>query len=432
MTKKWTNWARNQSSNPHNIFEPKTEAEISDIVCLGVARRLKIRPIGSGHSFSSIGLTEGFLVSMESMNRVISVDRDRLRVTVGAGITISDLNIELHKIGFALPNLGDIDTQSLAGAIATGTHGTGIKYNSISSAIVGIRIVTGDGSVMDISESKNSDLLGPAKVSLGALGIITSVTLQCVPAFNLKILEFTAKLPEIISRFKFEELSADFVEFFWFPHTELAEIKICNKTASTNTRTSKFSTFVTNEVTRNFGFSLLNQFWLQFPNTVDPMVNRVIKENVRPERIDASHNIFCSKRRVKFLEMEYSVPRECLFEAFEAVQRVIEELSFPVTFPVEVRSLSADDIPLSMASERETGFIAVHLYNRVDPKGFFKRIEHIMDQFNGRPHWGKLHSLESAQLAKLYPRWSEFTEARKALDPDGHFTNSYLERVLGY
>ncbi len=148
MTKKWTNWARNQSSNPHNIFEPKTEAEISDIVCLGVARRLKIRPIGSGHSFSSIGLTEGFLVSMESMNRIISIDRDRLRVTVGAGITISDLNIELHKIGFALPNLGDIDTQSLAGAIATGTHGTGIKYNSISSAIVGIRIVTGDGLVV--------------------------------------------------------------------------------------------------------------------------------------------------------------------------------------------------------------------------------------------------------------------------------------------
>tara|TARA_B100000902_G_scaffold85704_1_gene89944 strand:- start:1942 stop:3240 length:1299 start_codon:yes stop_codon:yes gene_type:complete len=432
LPSKWTNWARNQSSIPHNIFKPRSEAEITDIVSLGVAKRLKVRPIGNGHSFSPIGLTDGFLVSMEAMNRIISIDKEKLHVTVGAGITISDLNKELHKIGFALPNLGDIDSQSLAGAIATATHGTGIGYNSISSAIIGIRIVTGDGSVIDISESKNSGLLGPAKVSLGALGIITEVTLQCVPAFNLKILEFTAKLPEIISRFRYEELNADFVEFFWFPHTDLAEIKICNKTPCANTRANRLSTFMTDEVIRNFGFSLLNQFWLQFPGSVNRTVNSLIKESVRPERIDASHKVFCSKRRVKFLEMEYAVPRECLFEAFEKVRRVIKEHNFPVTFPVEIRTLSADNIPLSMSSERETGFIAVHLYNRSKSKDFFTKIENIMNQFNGRPHWGKLHSLESTQLAKLYPRWTEFAEAREALDPDGHFSNDYLERVLGY
>ena len=432
MPKKWTNWARNQSSYPHKLFRPKSEAEITEIVSLGVARRLKVRPIGNGHSFSSIGLTDGFLVSLESMNRITNIDREQMQVTVGAGITISDLNRELHKIGFALPNLGDIDAQSLAGAIATGTHGTGIEYNSISSAIVGMRIATGDGSVIDISESRNSEFLGPSRVSLGALGIITSVTLQCVPAFNLKIVEFTAKLPEIISRFKIEEMNADFVEFFWFPHTGLAEIKICNKTASANTRANKVSTFVTDEAIRNLGFSLLNQFWVQFPNSVNRTVNSLIKENVRPERIDASHKVFCSKRRVKFLEMEYSVPREYLFDAFGEVQRVIEGLSFPVTFPVEVRSLGADNIPLSMASERKTGFIAVHLYYRAGSKDFFTKIENIMDQFNGRPHWGKLHSLESTKLSKLYPRWTEFAEIREALDPDGHFTNPYLERVLGY
>ena len=432
MPKKWTNWARNQYSNPHKIFRPKSEAEITEIVSLGVAKRLKVRPIGNGHSFSSIGLTDGFLVSLESMNRITNIDREKLQVTVGAGITISDLNRELHKIGFALPNLGDIDTQSLAGAIATGTHGTGIEYNSISSAIIGIRIATGDGTVIEISESRNSELLGPAKVSLGALGIITSVTLQCVPAFNLRILEFTAKLPEIISRFKIEELNADFVEFFWFPHTELAEIKICNKVASANTRTNKLSSFVTDEVIRNFGFSLLNQFWLQFPNSVNQTMNNLIKENVRPVRIDASYKVFCSKRRVKFLEMEYSVPREYLFDAFDEVRRFIEGLSFPVTFPVEVRTLSADNIPLSMASERKTGFIAVHLYNRANSKDFFTKIENIMEKFNGRPHWGKLHNLDSTKLAKLYPRWTEFAETRETLDPDGHFTNPYLERVLGY
>ena len=432
MAEKWTNWARNQSSNPHNIFKPNSESEISEIISLGVAERVKVRPIGNGHSFSSIGLTDGFLVSMDSMDRIISIDREKLQVTVGAGITIADLNEELHKIGFALPNLGDIDAQSLAGAIATGTHGTGINFNSISSAVVGIRIATGDGSILDISESKNSEFLAPSKVSLGALGIITSVTLQCVPAFNLKILEFTAKLPEIISRFEFEESNADFVEFFWFPHTELAEIKICNKTASPSSRTNRVSRFVNDEVLRNFGFNLINKFWLQFPNSVNRSVKSLIKENARSERIDASYKVFCSKRRVKFLEMEYSVPREYLFDAFREVQSVIERLSFPVTFPVEIRTLSADDIPLSMASERETGFIAVHLYNRAESKNFFHDVEKVMRRFHGRPHWGKIHNLDSMTLANLYPRWNEFTEARQALDPDGHFTNPYLERVLGY
>jgi len=432
LPEKWTNWARNQSSNPHNIFKPNSEGEISEIISLGVAERVKVRPIGNGHSFSSIGLTDGFLVSMDSMDRIISIDREKLQVTVGAGITIADLNEELHRIGFALPNLGDIDAQSLAGAIATGTHGTGINFNSISSAVVGIRIATGDGSILDISESKNSEFLAPSKVSLGALGIITSVTLQCVPAFNLKILEFTAKLPEIISRFEFEESNADFVEFFWFPHTELAEIKICNKTASPSSRTNRVSRFVNDEVLRNFGFNLINKFWLQFPNSVNRSVKSLIKENARSERIDASYKVFCSKRRVKFLEMEYSVPREYLFDAFREVQSVIERLSFPVTFPVEIRTLCADDIPLSMASERETGFIAVHLYNRAESKNFFHDVEKVMRRFHGRPHWGKIHNLDSMTLANLYPRWNEFTEARQALDPDGHFTNPYLERVLGY
>ena len=239
-------------------------------------------------------------------------------------------------------------------------------------------------------------------------------------------------MPEIISRFKIEELNADFVEFFWFPHTELAEIKICNKTASANTRKNKLSAFVTDEVIRNFGFNLLNQFWLQFPNSVNRTMNSVIKENIRPERIDASHKVFCSKRRVKFLEMEYAVPREYLFDAFDEVRRFIGGLSFPVTFPVEVRTLRADNIPLSMASDRKTGFIAVHLYNRANSRDFISKIENIMEKFNGRPHWGKLHNLESTKLAKLYPRWTEFAETREALDPDGHFTNPYLERVLGY
>ena len=197
MSSKWINWAGNQSSDPEAILAPATEDEVSDIVSLGVAKRLKVRPLGSGHSFSSICSTDGYLMSLKSFNKIISIDRRNLQVTVGAGITLSDLNAELDQLGLALPNLGDIDSQTLAGAISTGTHGTGANYNSISSAIAGLRIVTGDGSIINVSEAENSELFQATKVSLGALGIIISVTLQCVQAFNLEILSFIAPLPAV-------------------------------------------------------------------------------------------------------------------------------------------------------------------------------------------------------------------------------------------
>jgi|TARA_B100001094_G_scaffold127927_1_gene123998 L-gulonolactone oxidase len=432
LTDKWLNWAGNQTSYPHSVLRPDNENAISEIVGLGVAKRLKVRPIGNGHSFSSIGSTDGFLVSLQDLNSILDIDKEKLQVTVGAGIILSDLNAQLHKLGLALPNLGDIDSQSIAGAIATGTHGTGITFNSISSAVVGIRIVTGDGSIVDISESENAEFFEASKVSLGALGIVVSVTLQCVRSFNLELTEFTARLPEIISRFEHAELSSDFVEFFWFPYTDIAEIKICNKTNSFPSRVKTVSKFVNDEIIRNLGFDLLNRFWLRFPGTVNRSMQLLTKEGDRPTRVDISHKIFCSKRRVKFIEMEYAVPREQLFDAFEAVRHITEGLRIPVTFPVEIRTLGADHIPLSMANGRDTGFIAIHLYNHAKSRAFFHEVEKAMRQFAGRPHWGKIHNLDSSDLVKLYPQWNEFTEARQALDPDGHFTNSYLERVLGY
>ena len=432
MADKWSNWAGNQTSHPHSVLKPDTENAISEIVSLGVAKRLKVRPIGNSHSFSSIGVTDGLLVSLQRLNCILDIDKEKLQVTVGAGIILADLNAQLHKIGFALPNLGDIDSQSIAGAIATGTHGTGIGYNSISSAVIGVRIVTGDGSILDISESQNAEFLEASKVSLGAFGIVVSVTLQCVRSFNLELIEFTAGLSEIISRFEHEELSSDFVEFFWFPHTDIAEIKIRNRIDSFPSQKKIVSRFINDEIVRNLGFDLLNRFWLRFPGTVNSSLKLLAKEGVRPTRVDISHRIFCSKRRVKFIEMEYAVPREQLFDAFEVVRRITEGLRFPVTFPIEIRTLGADRIPLSMANGRETGFIAIHLYNRVESRIFFNEVEKALRKFSGRPHWGKIHSLDSVDLTSLYPQWNEFAEVRQALDPDGHFTNSYLERVLGY
>ena len=432
MKKKWKNWTGNQTAKTEGIFVPKSEDEITSLIGKGVANRWKIRPVGSSHSFNSICVTDGLLISLDHFSKVVDVNSDRLQVTAGGGITLSALNIELDKHGLALPNLGDIDSQTLAGAISTGTHGTGKNFSSISAAVVGIRIATGDGAIIEVSKSHNPEILDSARVSLGALGIIISVTLQCIESFNLESLELTDSLSSVLERFEHEDNQSDFVEFFWYPHTEIAELKINNRTTDLPTRNGNIQRFLNDEILRNASFGFLNKYWRYFPSHVPGILNKALKVGDSRIQIDRSYRVFCSKRRVKFLEMEYAIPRECLLEVFKKVQKIIENLSTPITFPIEVRSLGPDDIPLSPAFGRNTGYIAVHVYKGADHSLFFSQIENLMRDYEGRPHWGKLHTLSSRELMTLYPEWEKFALIRKRLDPDSHFSNDYLERVLGY
>ncbi|MEE2683335.1 MAG: D-arabinono-1,4-lactone oxidase [Actinomycetota bacterium] len=432
MTAKWVNWGGNQMSFPQRIALPSSEKEIVSLIGIGVANRWKIRPVGSSHSFSPICATDGLLIDLSAFNEILHVDRESLKVTVGAGLTLAQLNIELSKYGMALPNLGDIDSQTLAGAIATGTHGTGSRHFSISAAVIGLRIATGDGSVIDVSESQHPEIFECARVNLGAFGIVISVTLQCVKSFNLFARELTSSIDDVIERFDDEDEQSDFVEFYWYPHTEIAELKINNRTSDPVSHDNKFLRELNDEILRNATFGVLNRYWKHFPQYAPGTFNRVLKIGSSNSRVDQSYKIFCSKRRVKFLEMEYAVPREVLLEVFQRVREATLTLKVPVTFPIEVRTLGGDDIPLSPAFGRQTGFIAVHVYKDANPNPYFERVESIMRDFEGRPHWGKIHTLTCSDLAKSYPKWERFLQIRTALDPDGHFTNAYLERVLGY
>jgi FAD-linked oxidoreductase len=426
----WSNWAGNQTAMPKAILRPETETELAAIVGRGVAERHRVRVVGSGHSFTDIACTGGLLVDLEALEPTFEIDSARQRVTVGAGIVLADLNRRLWAAGLSLPNLGDIDRQTIAGATSTATHGTGANYQCISAAIVGARLVTGDGSVIDVSDQHRPDLLDGIRVGLGAIGIIVTLTLQCEPAFNLHAVESTHDIDEILDAFDETASLHDHVEFFWLPHTSTGLLKTNTRTTEPIARRPRLNAFVNDELLANVGLSVLNSVGRRFPTTVPKLINGVMKPGERTEYVAPAHEVFCSSRRVRFVEMEYAIPRQDLLEAFGRVRRLVDGMGQPISFPVEVRVLGADDIPLGSACGRETGYVAVHVHRSVSHESYFAAVESIMADYGGRPHWGKLHRQTATTLAPLYPRWDDFQKVLAELDPDGHFSNTYLNRVL--
>ena len=430
MRNSWVNWGRNQRCAPEQLARPNSHDEVAKLVCLGVAKRKKVRAVGAGHSFSPLCPTEGIMIDLSNFNSITKVDRQKLQVTVGAGIRLFDLNKKLESLGLALPNLGDIDCQSLAGAISTGTHGTGLNYHSISQAVIGLKIITGDGGTLECSSSQNQDLFEVARVSLGSLGVIVEITLQCVPAFHLRATEQTTHIENVLDLFTDAVRTSDHTEFFWFPHTKIGTLKINSRTNDPPSYRSPYKAFLSDEVIANGGFELINKYAKLFPNRAQKVLEKQMSHERKISYVAPSHKVFCSKRRVRFIEMEYAVPLNYLLEAFQKVREVTNQLDRPITFPIEVRVLGADEIPLSPAYGRDSGYIAVHVYRDTPIDPYFQLVENIMKTYDGRPHWGKMHTRTSEDLSPLYPEWNKFQLALERLDPDGHFSNPYLDRVL--
>jgi len=435
----WRNWAGNQVTHPVRIERPQCEDEVVAVVRAAASEGLRIRAVGAGHSFTGIAATDEVLVTLDGLADVHDLDTDSGLVRVGAGIRLRDLNPYLKAAGLAMPNLGDIDYQSVAGAIATSTHGTGLGFRSIADGVVGLRMVAGDGTVVSCDRTTDPDLLHVARVGLGALGIVTEVTLVCVPAFNLKAVEEVLFVDEVVECFDEWAESTDHAEFFWMPHTDLALVK-------RNTRTTeepppprsrrhalrrRWNRFKNKEINENLLFGALNHLGRLRPSLIPRLNTLVAPEGGRAEYVTTSYAVFASPRRVRFYEMEYAVPREHGIEAFSRVRRLADGLDRPVSFPVEFRVLGADDIPLSTATGRDSAYIAVHVFRGTPHGRYFSGVEEIMNDYGGRPHWGKLHFQDAEALADLYPEWDRFQTARRRLDPDGRFTNAYLEKVLG-
>ncbi|WP_370617667.1 D-arabinono-1,4-lactone oxidase [Mumia qirimensis] len=428
----WTNWGRCASADPVAVAHPRSTADVADVVRSAAANGQRVKAVGAGHSFTPIAVTDGVMVRMDHITGIQHVDRETGHVTVGAGMRLRDLNPALHALGLALPNMGDVDPQSMSGATSTGTHGTGARLTGIAGAIVGLEIVTGDGTVLTVTP-EDTDLFGAARVGLGALGIITSLTFACVPAFLLHAREEPMRLPDVLERIDTLVDDNDHFEFYWFPHTDRTLVKRNNRVADGVQRKplSRTRFLLDDEVLSNGLFEVVNRIAKHQPSWV-PRLNAISGRALSArEYTDWSYEVFVSPRRVRFREMEYAVPRAALPDVLREIDTWINAFDETVSFPIEVRFAAPDDIWLSTGHDRENAYVAVHQFHQTDYRRYFEGVEAIFGEHEGRPHWGKLHTLDADTLRTRYARLDDFRAVRDRLDPQRTFGNAYLERVLG-
>ena len=431
MSVLWQNWGRSVRAHPRRVVHPASTAEVVEAVRSARAEGLTVKAYGAGHSFTPIAATEGVLLRLDRMDAVLSHDAATSRVRVQGGISLHALNPRLQQLGLALPNLGDVDPQSVAGAVSTGTHGTGHRLQGISAAVVGVQLVTADGDVVEVDEQH--PWFGASRVTLGALGIVTELTLQCVPAFLLHAREEPMALPEVLERLPELVEDNDHFEFYWFPHTEKALVKRNNRVPDGTERApvGRVRHLVDDELLSNGLFEVANRVGRRVPSLV-PRINRVSGSALSArEYVDHSHAVFVSPRRVRFRESEFAMPRAALPDVIAGLQRWFAAGHETVSFPIEVRFTAADDVWMSTGHERDSCYVAVHQYHRLDPTAYFAAAQELFVAHEGRPHWGKMHTLDATYLRERYARFDDFVAVRDELDPQRVFTNPYLDRVLG-
>jgi L-gulono-1,4-lactone dehydrogenase len=429
----WQNWGRNQSAAPREIATPADAGEVAALVTQAADTGRSVRAVGSGHSFTATAVADDIALRLDRLDRLVSADPSTGLVKVQAGMPLHRLNVELEARGLSMSNLGDIDAQTVAGAVSTGTHGTGARLGGLATQIRGLELVLADGSTVEVSESSDPELYNAARVGLGAFGIITAVTLQCEPLFSLTAVEQPMPLEAVLS--DFDELADgnDHFEFYWFPHTDIALTKRNNRpTAGTPTRPlPRWREWLDDEFLSNDLFNVVQRLEGRRPGVI-PRLNRIASRLLTARTFtDVSHRVFVSPRRVRFRETEYAVPRADVVPVLREIRSWIDRSGATISFPIEVRVAAADDLWLSTASGRDSGYIAVHQYHRVDYEPYFRAVENICSQVNGRPHWGKLHWLDAAQLRPRYPHFDDALAVRERVDPRHTFGNRYTEQVFG-
>ncbi|GAA3389918.1 D-arabinono-1,4-lactone oxidase [Streptomyces roseoviridis] len=410
---------------------PASAEELADAVRKAAEDGLRVKTVGTGHSFTSIAATDGVLIRPGLLTGIRRIDREAMTVTVESGTPLKRLNVALAREGLSLTNMGDIMEQTVAGATSTGTHGTGRESASLAAQIRGIELVTADGRLMTCSAEENPEVFAAARIGLGALGIVTALTFAVEPVFLLTAREEPMSFDRVTSEFDALHAENEHFEFYWFPHTDNCNTKRNNRSAGPAAPPGRVSGWIEDELLSNGIF----QVACAVGRAVPPLVPSIAKVSSRAlsarTYTDIPYKVFTSPRRVRFVEMEYALPREAAVPALRELKAMIERSPLKVSFPVEVRTAPADDITLSTASDRESAYIAVHLYKGTPYRGYFTAVERIMTGHGGRPHWGKIHTRDAAYFEKVYPRFAEFTALRDRLDPDRRFGNDYLRRVLG-
>ncbi|WP_299021534.1 D-arabinono-1,4-lactone oxidase [uncultured Dietzia sp.] len=436
----WQNWAGNVLASPSGRARPTTVAEVTAVVTEAADRGSRVKCVGAGHSFTPAAATDGVLVSLDDLTGIESIVPtldadgrvDGADVTVWAGTRLHRLGPLLWDLGLAQPNLGDFAEQSLAGAVSTGTHGTGCSAPGLPATVVGLQLVTADGTALTCSRTSHQDVFEAARLGIGALGIITKMTIHCVPAFALRAEERPWTLSAALEDLEGFARSADHAEFFWFPHTDAVNVKRNTRLpGDTALRpVGRIRELVSDELLSNEVFGALCRAAARRPS-LTPRLNRVASGALSARTFtDRSYRVFASPRRVRFREMEYAVPVDAASAVLRDLREAIDRSGIVTPFPVEVRFAAADDVWLSTAHRREVCYIAVHQFHLMDHTELFRLAEEIFLAAGGRPHWGKMHTRTAADLSHMIEHFGDFVSVRDRLDPDRVFGNTYTERVL--
>lgn len=393
-----------------------------------------VKMTGTGHSFTDIAAPEHTLLVPDRLSGVLSVDRAAMTVTARAGTPLRELNLTLERLGLSLHNMGDIAEQTLAGATSTGTHGTGGIAAGLAAQLAGLELVTGTGDIVRADAHENADVLDVARVGLGALGVLTSLTFRVEPLFVLEAHDEPMTWDHALATHDERVAASHHVDMYWFPHTDQTMVKQNVRTdlePGEQSPPSLLAALWEDELLSNTVFGALVRVGNRWPGvvpTISQVAGRALSERTYS---DVAHRVFVTPRRVVFREMEYAVPREVGLDVLRECRRVIEAHDWRISFPVEVRTAPADDIPLSTASGRDSLYLAFHVPRDVDHTAYFSGIEPVLREAGGRPHWGKLHTRTAGDLAPVYGRFEDFLAMRDRLDPDRVFANAYLRRVLG-
>jgi FAD-linked oxidoreductase len=427
----WTNWARQQRCAPEALERPRGEAEVAAAVVRARERGLPVRAVGSGHSFTDIACTDGVMLDMSGMDRVLDHDATSGLVRVQAGISINALGRALEARGLALENQGDIDRQTVAGAIATATHGTGVRFANLSAAIEAVRMVSAEGDPIEVSRGSEPETLLACRVGLGALGIITELTVRAVPLYTLRRVDDPRPLRETLRRVDELVDGSQHFELWVFPYSDVALTRTCERIDGPPRPGDERSVWFQEVVLENAALEAACRLGRAAPPLVARLNRAIPRLASRSTKVGRSWRVYASRRSVRFTEMEYAIPREHGREALERVLELVQRRRLAVSFPVEFRFSAGDDAFLSTAHGRDTCYIAVHQFRGMEYETYFRAVERIMDDYDGRPHWGKRHYQSAATLAPRYPAWERFQAVRARLDPDGLFANDYTRRVLG-
>ena len=427
---RWRNWSGSVTCAPREIIAPRSIEELARVVGEHGRAGRHLRVAGSGHSFTPLVQSNDTLVRMDGLSGITHFDAERGLVTVLGGTPLKQLGDALLERGVAQENLGDIDVQTITGAVSTGTHGTGARFGNLATQIAALTLVTASGEVMELSPEHDADVFKAAQVSLGALGVIASVTLRVVPAKRLRYQTRRERIESLLAHLEQYKAENSHFEFFWFPYTKWAQAKFTNETTAEPTSANLWTEF--NRVVLENGV-----FWgLSEMSRLAPPLSaaacKVSAWGIAPTTaVDYSHRLYATPRAVRFQEMEYNIPAQHFAEALTEIEATINRGRFAVNFPVECRFVKGDAIWLSPAYQRDSAYIAVHMYRGMPYQSYFQAIEQVFQRYEGRPHWGKMHTLTAATLAARYPRWNDFLRVRAQLDPHGVFLNDYLQRLFG-